>query len=195
MTKRSAGSVTTAAFDVRGVAFVIVMVGLGLALSARFRVPAGAILVPMILAAVLSLVDSSLIQPVPLAVGDLAFAAIGLDVGLRFTPAAIREAGAVLPYAIAVIVAMLVVCAGIGVALAEMVHVSMLDAYLATTPGGLSAVLALAVGGKTNATFIISVQVIRTFLMLAAAPSLARWFAARNDSLGTSASTAENRAA
>jgi uncharacterized protein len=194
MTKRSAGRLAPATFDVRGLAFVVAVVAIGLAVAIRLRIPAGAILVPMILAACLSLVHHSLVQPVPVAVGDLAFAAIGLDVGLRFTPATIREAGAVLAPAIAVIVAMLVVCAGIGVALAETVHVTMLDAYLATTPGGLSAVLALALGGKTNATFIVSVQVIRTFLMLAAAPSLARWFADRHDAVRGRASTDESRA-
>ncbi len=195
MTRRDGGTATTAAFDVGGLVFVVVLVAVGLALAVRLRIPAGTILVPMILAATLSLVDQSLVHPVPLVIGDLAFAAIGLDVGLRFTPATIREARAVLPPAIAVIVTMLAVCALIGVALAELTHASMLDAYLATTPGGLSAVLALALGGKTDATFIVSVQVIRTFLMLAAAPSLARWFANRHDSLGSGASTAENRAA
>jgi uncharacterized membrane protein AbrB (regulator of aidB expression) len=55
----------------------------------------------------------------------------------------------------------------------------MLDGYLATTPGGLSAVLALAVGSNTNTTFVVSVQVIRTFLMLAAAPPLAHWLSSR----------------
>jgi hypothetical protein len=41
-------------------------------------------------------------------------------------------------------------------------------------------VVALAVGGRTNATFIVSVQVIRTFLMLAATPVIATWLASRD---------------
>lgn len=69
--------------------------------------------------------------------------------------------------------------AGLGAGLAVASHVSMLDGYLATTPGGLTAVVALAVGGRTDTTFIVSVQVIRTFLMLAAAPVIARAIAAR----------------
>jgi hypothetical protein len=40
-------------------------------------------------------------------------------------------------------------------------------------------VLALSVGSRTNTTFILSVQLIRTFVMLLAAPPLARWIARR----------------
>jgi hypothetical protein len=43
----------------------------------------------------------------------------------------------------------------------------------------LSAVLALSVGSRTNTTFILSVQLIRTFVMLLAAPPLARWIPRR----------------
>ena len=85
-----------------------------------------------------------------------------------------------LPRSILAIIAMLIVSAGLGVGLAASTNVSMLDGYLATTPGGLTAVIALAVGGNTNTTFIVSVQVIRTFLMLAAAPPIAHWLASTN---------------
>jgi uncharacterized membrane protein AbrB (regulator of aidB expression) len=40
-------------------------------------------------------------------------------------------------------------------------------------------VLALSVGSRTNTTFILSVQLIRTFVMLLAAPPLARWIPRR----------------
>jgi uncharacterized membrane protein AbrB (regulator of aidB expression) len=43
----------------------------------------------------------------------------------------------------------------------------------------LSAVLALSVGSRTNTTFILSAQLIRTFVMLLAAPPLARWIPRR----------------
>jgi Transition state regulatory protein AbrB len=49
-----------------------------------------------------------------------------------------------------------------------------LDGYLATTPGGLYVVLATAVSGSANAGFVLSVQLLRTFLMLLAAPPLVR---------------------
>jgi uncharacterized membrane protein AbrB (regulator of aidB expression) len=76
------------------------------------------------------------VSATPIVLADLAFAFIGLDVGLRFTRESLREAGELLPRAILVIVAMLIASAGFGVGLAASTHVSMLDGYLATTPGG-----------------------------------------------------------
>lgn len=160
-----------------GVLYVAVVVAAGLALARLVRLPGGPILGPMLLAAAVSLVHRPLVAPVPVVVADAAIAAIGLDVGLRFTARALREAGQLLPRSIGVIAAMLFVSAGFGAGLAAAAHVSMLDGYLATTPGGLTAVIALTVGSDANTTFVVSVQVLRTFLMLAAAPSIARWLA------------------
>ncbi len=51
---------------------------------------------------------------------------------------------------------------------------SQLEGYLATSPGGVYAVLAIAVETGSNVTFIIAAQVFRVLLMLFAAPLLAR---------------------
>ena len=45
-----------------------------------------------------------------------------------------------------------------------------LDAYLATTPGGLYAVLAVALGAGANTTFIVAVQGLRVLVMVLLAP-------------------------
>ncbi len=50
-----------------------------------------------------------------------------------------------------------------------------LTAYLATTPGGLFAVLATAADSGSDVTYVLAVQVIRVFAMLLVAPLLARW--------------------
>ena len=133
----------------------------------------------MVVAAAFALSGSSLTVGANEPVVLVAFALIGLEVGLRFTPASLRQAGALLPAAVAMILVLLAACAALGIVLASVADVSRLDGYLATTPGGLSAVLALAVGSRTNTTFILSVQLIRTFVMLLAAPPLARWIARR----------------
>ncbi len=157
-----------------GALYVVAALAAGLWLARALRLPGGSILGPMLLSAAVSLVHHPLVGPVPVVAADAAFALIGLDVGLRFTARTLREAGELLPRSVVVIVAMLFVSAGLGAGLAAAANVSMLDGYLATTPGGLTAVIALTVGSNTNATFIVSVQVIRTFLMLLAAPALAR---------------------
>lgn len=177
MSRATHGPAAGAAWSTHGAIWVAAALAAGLALARALRLPGGSILGPMLLSAAVSLAYRPLVGPVPLVLADAAFAAIGLDVGLRFTGRALREAGELLPRSIAVIVAMLVVSAGFGAGLAAAAHVSMLDGYLATTPGGLTAVIALTAGSNANTTFVVSVQVIRTFLMLAATPSLARWLA------------------
>jgi membrane AbrB-like protein len=157
----------------------MVCTAVGIPLARLIRLPAGGLLGPMVVAAVFALSGSSFTlgasQPVVL----VAFALVGLEVGLRFTQASLRQAGTVLPIALLLIVGLLAACAALGIALASAAGVSRLDGYLATTPGGLSAVLAVSVGSKTDTTFVLSVQIIRTFVMLLAAPPLARWIARR----------------
>ena len=58
--------------------------------------------------------------------------------------------------------------------LAHIAGISPLEGYLATSPGGVYAVLATAVETGSNVTFIIAAQVLRVLLMLFAAPLLAR---------------------
>ena len=57
--------------------------------------------------------------------------------------------------------------------------VDRLTAYLATTPGGLFAVLATAADSGSDVTYVLAVQVIRVFAMLLFAPLLGRWFRRR----------------
>jgi uncharacterized membrane protein AbrB (regulator of aidB expression) len=78
-----------------------------------------------------------------------------------------------LPTAIGLIVVLSVVTAGLGVLLSRVAGVSLLDGYLATSPGGVYAVLATAVETGSDVTFIIAAQVVRILLMLFAAPLLA----------------------
>ena len=101
---------------------------------------------------------------------------MGLQVGLRFTRSSLREVGRLLPLAIALIVAIVLGCAGFAVVLARVADVPLLDAYLATTPGGLYAVLATAASSGADVTFVLAVQVVRLLLVLASAPLVASWF-------------------
>jgi membrane AbrB-like protein len=111
---------------------------------------------------------------VPEVLRQLGFAAIGLQVGLRFTPESLRQARETLAPALGAIAGLLVVCAALGALLSVLADVSALDGYLATTPGGLYAVLATAVASGSNATFVLAVQSLRLFVMLLAAPPIIR---------------------
>ena len=76
--------------------------------------------------------------------------------------------------AILVIVLVIAACAGLGVLLAEVTGETRLDAYLATTPGGLPAVLATSAETSGNITFVTAVQIMRLLLVLLLAPLVAR---------------------
>ena len=147
-------------------------------LAARaLRLPAGALLGPMLLVGALALTGAIGGVRVPEVLQQPAYAAIGLQVGLRFTPESMRRARDTLVPVIAAIALLILACAGLGWLLAELSGVSQLDGYLATTPGGLYAVLATAVASGANATFVLAVQSLRLFVMVLAAPPIIRWLA------------------
>ena len=70
--------------------------------------------------------------------------------------------------------ALLALSALLGVVLAEATGRTALEGYLATTPGGLYAVLAVAVASGADTTFVLGVQALRLVGMLLAAPLVVR---------------------
>ncbi|MGH3137849.1 MAG: AbrB family transcriptional regulator [Gaiellaceae bacterium] len=146
----------------------------GVLVARRLRVTAGTLLCPLGVAAILSTSGVAGDASVPALVQSVAFALIGLQVGLRFTIATIRGAQALLPWVLAAIFVLVTVSAGLAALLVPLAHVSFADAYLATTPGGLYAVLAASVGIGANTTFVVSVQVLRILVMVIGAPQLVR---------------------
>ncbi len=102
---------------------------------------------------------------------------IGWQAGLAFTRESLRAIGRTLPAALGLIVAAQRRDRRLrGAAGARDWASAPLDGYLATSPGGIYAVLATAVETGSNVTFIIAAQVIRVLLMLFTAPLVARVF-------------------
>jgi membrane AbrB-like protein len=149
--------------------------GAGLVLGRLLRIPAGSVLGPMTVAAAVDLGGLGQGASVPAVLEALAFLVIGLQVGLNFTRESLRTIGRALPLALAIIVVLILACAGLGALLASVTGVSALDAYLATTPGGMTAVLATATDSGADTTFVLAVQVARLFVMVLSAPLIARW--------------------
>ncbi|MBA3861306.1 MAG: AbrB family transcriptional regulator [Actinomycetota bacterium] len=146
----------------------------GVLIARRLKITAGTLLVPLSLAAGLAIAQLSGGARVPPLMQDMAFAGIGLQIGLRFTAATIREAGRLLPAVLLAIAGLIVACAGLAALLLALTDVSAPDAYLATTPGGLYAVVAVAAAAGGNATFVVAVQALRLFAMILTAPPLVR---------------------
>jgi membrane AbrB-like protein len=154
--------------------FALVLVG---AAAGRFvRLPGAGLLGPMALTIALQLTGLSMGLAVPAVLVQLAYMLIGWQAGLAFTRESLRAIERLLPAALGLIVLLNVATAGLGVILATLAGVSQLEGYLATSPGGIYAVLATAVETGSDVTFIIAVQVLRVLLMLFAAPLLARGF-------------------
>jgi membrane AbrB-like protein len=146
----------------------------GTAVATLLRVPVASMLGPMLVAAALDLGGLSGGAGAPYPFTEVAFVLIGLQVGLNFTRASLRTVSRALPMALVVLVLLTLACAGLGVALAAVTGVSPLDGYLATTPGGMNAVLAIATATGADTTFVLAVQVLRLFVMLLSAPLIAR---------------------
>jgi membrane AbrB-like protein len=138
----------------------------------RLRIPAGALLAPLLLTGVLTVAGLDL--AVPALLREVGFSLIGLQVGLRFTVETLRTARAILPAVLTCIAGLVVACGALAWVLSVTADVSMLNAYLATTPGGLYAVLATAFGSGANTTFVLAVQGLRLLVMVLAAPLVVR---------------------
>ncbi|HWK28665.1 MAG TPA: AbrB family transcriptional regulator [Solirubrobacter sp.] len=144
----------------------------GALLARRVRLPAGTLLGPLLAAGALTLAGVTFAVP-PVA-RELAFALIGLQVGLRFTTGTVRLLGRLLVPVLIALAALLGGCAALAVPLHLTADVSLRDAYLATTPGGLYAVLAVAFGAGANTTFILAVQSLRLLVAVLLAPLAVR---------------------
>jgi len=168
--------------DVRGWLLLLATGAAGAALGAAVRFPGASLLGPMALAAVLSLAVPGGEFEVPPLARELAFALIGLQVGLKFTLSTLRLLGRLLLPVLVAVLGVLAACALLALVLDVASDVSFRDAYLATTPGGLYAVLAVALGANANAGFILAAQGLRLIVMVAIAPVVVRWMVARANS-------------
>ncbi len=181
------GSVSGGAGWALDLAFTVVCALLGSLIAIRLKIPAGTLLGPLVLTAAVTLAGWSFGAHTPVWLAQIAYGAIGLRIGLGFTRASLKLLGRVLPVALTLTVLIILGCAGMGVFLASATGQSPLAGYLATSPGGLFAVLAIAAETGTSATFVLAVQVLRIFVMLLVAPGLAVFLSRLREPPGPSA--------
>jgi len=156
---------------------VLVLIGLvlvGATAGKLVRLPGAGLLGPLALTVVLQLSGVPFDLTAPAALVQVGYLVIGWQAGVAFTRDSLRAVGRTLPAALALIVVLTVATAGLGVLLARFAGLTPLEGYLATSPGGVYAVLATAVETGSNVTFVIAAQVVRILLMLFAAPFLAK---------------------
>ncbi|WP_155352127.1 AbrB family transcriptional regulator [Acrocarpospora pleiomorpha] len=151
----------------------------GLLLGPRLRLPSPAMMGPMLVSGVVTATGlASGFAPSGI-LRTLLFTMIGLDVGLRFTRRTLGDLRRILPAALACTLAISAGCAALAWLLSVLTHIPFGDTYLATTPGGINAVLATATSAHANLPLISSVQSLRLFEMAFLAPILIRLTTAR----------------
>lgn len=155
-------------------AFMVSCLAVGIPLARLVRLPAPALLGPLIVAGAADIAGFSFDAGVPFLLLQAAYIVIGWQAGLRFTVESLRSIGRVLPWALLLIVALAVGCALLGLVLVGTTGVTPYEAYLATTPGGIYAVLAIAAASGANVTFVVAAQVLRVLLMLLIVPLFTR---------------------
>lgn len=160
-------------------AYVVLALALGLVIARLVPFTTSILLGPMLVAAALSATGWLGTVSVPVPLQWASFAMIGVQVGLGFTRQSLTAITRMLPAVLLLILGMVTATALMGALLAALTPVDGLTAYLATTPGGLFAVLATAADAGSDTTYVMAVQVARLLVILSFAPLLARWLRAR----------------
>ncbi|MFD9701240.1 AbrB family transcriptional regulator [Lentzea sp. NPDC059081] len=143
---------------------------LGSQLGSKLRLPAPALLGSAVLTMVVVFTETSAgFAPAGL-LRDTALVMTGLEVGFHFSRARLRRTFAVLPYLLAAIISVCAACGGIAWVFSAATGVGIIDAYLATTPGGITAVLAVTASAGSDMTVISTAQCLRLFVVAMAIP-------------------------
>lgn len=155
---------------------IAAIVLLGAVAGRRLRLPGGGLIGPMVITMGLEFAGMVNGLTIPMPLFQAGIVLIVLQTVMALDRDSLRAIRRILPGAFALIMVLNVAAAGLGVVLAHSAGLSMLDGYLATSPGGVYAVLGTAAGSGSNVTFVMASQVIRVVLMLVAAPLVARLF-------------------
>jgi membrane AbrB-like protein len=156
----------------------LMIAAVGGALGVRLRIPAGGLLVPMMIGAVcegMGLVTITL----PQWLLAMSYAFLGWSVGLGFTREILIHATRALPQILLAIFAIIGICGALAFVLVEAAGIDPITAYLATCPGGVDSVAIIGASSKADLSFVMTLQTLRLLIVLMAGPSIARFIAQR----------------
>lgn len=153
-------------------------------LGVRLRLPAGSLVGAMLLGLVPGLIG---IGPIawPGFVLSGAYLLLGSRVGSRFDRSIIRRLWTLLPFALAFVTGLIIICGGIGWVLHLTTDLDVLTSLLATSPGGIDAATIAALDTGANVTMVASIQMMRLLLMVMVGPIIIRRLVVRNAAAGT----------
>ena len=154
----------------------LILIAASIFIGRKSKIPAGVLLVPMVLGSVLHVTGLMVIE-LPRWFLALSYALLGWNTGLRFTRKILAHAARTLPQTILAIVLLIGFCGGLGWLLVEAVGIDPLTAYLATSPGGVDSVAIIAASSKVNLPFVMAMQTVRFLIVIVIGPPLSRWTA------------------
>ena len=158
--------------------FTLMIAGIGGAVGFGLKIPAGGLLVPMLISATLeglSLVTIAL----PQWLLATSYAFLGWSVGLGFTRDILIHASRVLPQILLSICAVIGICAAFAFLLVKAVGIDPMTAYLATCPGGVDSIAIIGASSHADLSFVMTLQTLRLLIVLIAGPAMARFIAQR----------------
>lgn len=166
--------------DWSALAQTFVLTGLGAWLGNLSRIPAGPLLLPLAIGAVLHATGLiSLELPVWLLAPS--YAILGWRIGLNFNRAILLHASRAMPQILLSILVLLGFCGCLAFILNRTLGIDPLTAYLATSPGGMDSIAIIAASSKVDLPFVMTLQTVRFVLVLLIGPALARFVARRNE--------------
>lgn len=168
-----------AGFDAWAFGETLAIIAVGASLGMLIRLPAGPILFPMVVGAVLNITGMVRIE-LPWWLLYAAYTVVGWGIGLRFTRQIVAHALGAFPKIAATLLVMIAICGGFAVFFGIAIGIDPLTAYLATSPGGMDSIAIIASSTGGNMSFVMAVQTTRFILVTATGPALATFIVKRS---------------
>ena len=151
------------------------LAAIGVLVYRKWRLPAGALLVPLFLGALLNGSGTVTIELPPWLLAA-SYALVGWSIGLRFTRQILVHAAKAFSRVAASILVLIALCGGLAVVMVKTMHVNPVTAYLAMSPGGMDSVAIIAASSPgVNVPFVMAMQTARFLIVVFAGPPLARF--------------------
>lgn len=150
-----------------GLIFAVGSLAIGLTLARWLTFTASKLVLPMLIAMAIAITGVLPSHEVPTPIFAAGIGVIGLMVGLDLTRSVLRKLASIMPLAAVSLGLGLAGCAGIGLIVSKTIEVNVFTGYLATTPGGLPAVTAMAADSGADVGLVVTCQALRLFLALA----------------------------